>query len=144
MRHYDSRLRAEQGSDPTSQHAGARALTTALWGKRGFFRAGVRFAFLPGCSKAESHQDRSLVFFDAEITALAGWDWILGSQAFVENLLKAGELPDACGDHRYDWRREFEYIQEKNSDPGLTEQIGIAPENWAIRSNLSPNPSTPS
>ena len=68
-----------------------------------------------------------LVFFDAEDNGrIAGWDWILGSRAFVEELVyhpKAAVIVDMIGDADQDI-----YI-ERNSDPQLVKEIwGIAAE----------------
>ncbi len=62
-----------------------------------------------------------LVFFDAEDNGkLAGWDWILGSQAFVDNLAEkpdAAVIVDMIGDAQLD------IYMEKNSDPQLRQEI---------------------
>jgi Iap family predicted aminopeptidase len=62
-----------------------------------------------------------LVFFDAEDQGrIAGWDWILGSTAFVQNLKSAPEavvIIDMIGD------KHLNVFIEKNSDPLLTQQI---------------------
>jgi glutaminyl-peptide cyclotransferase len=63
----------------------------------------------------------SLVFFDAEDNGgIHGWDWIAGSRAFVDALQEKPEaviILDMVGD------RHLNIYQEKNSNPGLTEQI---------------------
>jgi len=62
-----------------------------------------------------------LVFFDAEDQGrIPGWDWILGSRAFVEAL--SGEpdsvvIVDMVGD------ADLNIYKERNSDPELTEEI---------------------
>jgi glutaminyl-peptide cyclotransferase len=62
-----------------------------------------------------------LVFFDAEDNGrLPGWDWILGSRAFVAGLdgqPDAAVIIDMIGDANLD------VYQEKNSDSNLVEQI---------------------
>jgi Zn-dependent M28 family amino/carboxypeptidase len=68
-----------------------------------------------------------LVFFDAEDNGrIEGWDWILGSQAFVEELdfhPEAVVIVDMIGDAVQDI-----YI-ERNSNPALVNEIwGIAAE----------------
>ena len=68
-----------------------------------------------------------LVFFDAEDNGrIQGWDWILGSRAFVaalENRPEAVVIVDMIGDASQDI-----YI-ERNSDPALVDEIwGIAAE----------------
>ncbi len=62
-----------------------------------------------------------LVFFDAEDNGrIAGWDWLLGSQAFVASLEgqpDAMVLVDMIGD------ADLQIYREKNSDPALTDEI---------------------
>ena len=69
-----------------------------------------------------------LVFFDAEDNGrIQGWDWILGSQAFAEELgfhPEAVVIVDMIGD-----ADQNIYI-ERNSDPILVKEI------WAIASEL--------
>lgn len=64
-----------------------------------------------------------LVFFDAEDNGrLPGWDWILGSRAFVSELEATPDavvIVDMIGD------ADLKLYQEKNSDPALTEEIWI-------------------
>lgn len=62
-----------------------------------------------------------LVFFDLEDNGdIAGWDWILGSRAFVENLeitLKAAVIVDMIGD------TDLNIHKEHNSTPSLQDEI---------------------
>lgn len=62
-----------------------------------------------------------LVFFDAEDNGnISGWDWILGSQLFVQNLEHTPDvmvLLDMVGD------KDLDIFVEKNSDPGYTAAI---------------------
>jgi Zn-dependent M28 family amino/carboxypeptidase len=62
-----------------------------------------------------------LVFFDAEDNGnIPGWDWILGSRAFVQSLEDkptAAIIVDMIGD------ANLKIFQEKNSDPVLTKEI---------------------
>jgi Zn-dependent M28 family amino/carboxypeptidase len=65
-----------------------------------------------------------LVFFDSEDNGrLPGWDWILGSRAFVEALQGTPDsvvIVDMIGD------ADLNIYKEKNSNAELTEEI------WAI------------
>jgi Zn-dependent M28 family amino/carboxypeptidase len=62
-----------------------------------------------------------LVFFDAEDNGMiAEWDWIMGSQAFVDQLdgqPDAVVIVDMIGD------ADLKIYREKNSDPRLTQEI---------------------
>ena len=62
-----------------------------------------------------------LVFFDAEDNGnIAGWDWVLGSRAFVSELTDKPDavvIVDMIGD------KELTIYKEKNSDPVLVEEI---------------------
>ncbi len=62
-----------------------------------------------------------LVFFDAEDNGgIKGWDWILGSRAFVQSLQTmpdAAIIVDMVGD------ADLKILWEQNSDPLLTQQI---------------------
>lgn len=62
-----------------------------------------------------------LVFFDAEDNGqIEGWDWILGSRAFVENLEispKAVVIVDMIGD------ADLNIHKERNSTPALQDEI---------------------
>jgi len=69
-----------------------------------------------------------LVFFDAEDNGrIDGWDWILGSRAFVEEIeinLQAVVIVDMIGDI------DLNIHYEKNSDKALREEI------WDVASEL--------
>ena len=62
-----------------------------------------------------------LVFFDAEDSGnIDGWDWIVGSSFFADNLtqdLEAAVIVDMVGD------RDLQLYIEKNSDSGLVQEI---------------------
>jgi Zn-dependent M28 family amino/carboxypeptidase len=82
---------------------------------------------LPHQLKANQADDQTgvkqiwLVFFDAEDNGnIPGWDWILGSRAFVQNLEDkptAAIIVDMIGD------ANLNIYQEKNSDPAHTKEI---------------------
>lgn len=69
-----------------------------------------------------------LVFFDAEDNGgIPGWDWIMGSRAFVESL--GSDLPDAAIIVDMIGDRDLNIHYEKSSDPRLMQQIwGTAAE----------------
>ncbi len=62
-----------------------------------------------------------LVFFDAEDSGnIGGWDWIVGSTHYADNLaadLEAVVIVDMVGD------RDLQLFVEKHSDPGLVQEI---------------------
>jgi Zn-dependent M28 family amino/carboxypeptidase len=62
-----------------------------------------------------------LVFFDSEDNGrLPGWDWILGSRAFVDALEGTPDsvvIVDMIGD------ADLNIYKERNSDPELTDEI---------------------
>ncbi len=62
-----------------------------------------------------------LVFFDAEDNGqIEGWDWILGSRAFVDSL---DEKPDAAVIVDMIGDKDLNIYMEKNSDPTLRDEI---------------------
>jgi hypothetical protein len=69
-----------------------------------------------------------LVFFDAEDSGnIDGWDWIVGSSFFAENLtqnLEAVVIVDMVGD------RDLQLFIEKNSDPDLVQEL------WGLANQL--------
>ena len=112
--HYDSRLWANHDPDPAKQHdpvpgaddgASGVAVLTEL--------ARDLPQTLPG--------QVWLVFFDIEDNGeIPGWDWLLGSQAFVDSLTAkpdAAVILDMVGDANLD------IYEEKNSDPAITRSI---------------------
>jgi glutaminyl-peptide cyclotransferase len=118
--HYDSRLVADQDPDPENRllpvpgaNDGASGVAVLLELAR----------TLPDQLKSQNRSAPQiwLVFFDAEDNGnLPGWDWILGSQAFVaslENYPDAAVVVDMIGD------KDLNVYQERNSDPELTRQI---------------------
>jgi Zn-dependent M28 family amino/carboxypeptidase len=62
-----------------------------------------------------------LVFFDAEDSGnIDGWDWIVGSSFFADNLtqdIEAAVIVDMVGD------RDLQIFIEKKSDPSLVQEI---------------------
>lgn len=115
--HYDSRFFADEDPDPARQtdpvpgaNDGASGVAVLLELAR------VLPPDLPGAIW--------IVFFDAEDQGrIEGWDWILGSRAFAENLETEPDavvIVDMIGD------ADLNIYQERNSDPELTQRI------WSI------------
>jgi Zn-dependent M28 family amino/carboxypeptidase len=79
-----------------------------------------------------------LVFFDAEDNGnIPGWDWILGSRAFVAGLEEtpdAAVIVDMIGD------ADLNIYQELNSDPGLTEEIWSQAQALGYSDRIIPEP----
>lgn len=120
--HYDSRMLADRDPDPSKHNQpvpggndGASGVAVLLELAR----------VLPGHMKDSRFQRVELVFFDAEDQGrLPGWDWILGSRAYVQSLgpdptrhPDAAVVVDMIGDARQN------IYMEKNSDPTLTAEI---------------------
>lgn len=119
--HYDTRLWADEDPDPT-QHG--QPVPGANDGGSGVAVLLELSRVIP----SESQYGTWLVFFDAEDQGrISGWDWILGSTAFVDTLNfspQAVIIVDMIGD------KELNIYREKNSDPDLTDQI------WAKAADL--------
>jgi Zn-dependent M28 family amino/carboxypeptidase len=112
--HYDSRLEASQDPDPARQ---ADPVPGANDGASGVAVLLELARVLPGNLEKQVW----LVFFDAEDQGrIPGWDWILGSRAFVAELEGAPDaviVVDMIGD------AGLNIYKERNSDEGLTEEI---------------------
>ncbi len=112
--HYDSRLLADQDSDPNL------ALQPVVGANDGASGVAVLLE-LARVLPQDKDKEIWLVFFDAEDQGkLAGWDWILGSRAFVETLNgkpDAVVVIDMIGD------ADLNIYREKSSDPTLTDEI---------------------
>lgn len=112
--HYDSRMFADHDADPanhTQPVSGANdgAATTAI------------LLELARVLPADLQKQVWLVFFDAEDQgSIPGWDWILGSRYFAENLEGQPDgviVVDMVGD------ADLQIYYEKNSTPALTHSI---------------------
>jgi glutaminyl-peptide cyclotransferase len=112
--HYDSRMVSDQDPDP------AKHLTPVPGANDG--ASGVAVLVELGRTLPKDIEPQVwLVFFDAEDNGeLPGYDWILGSQAFVESLQgkpEAAVVVDMIGD------ADLNIYYEKNSDQQLSESI---------------------
>lgn len=119
--HYDSRLIADQGIDP------ALAAQPVVGANDGASGAAV---LLELARALPNHLDNQiwLVFFDAEDQGnLAGWNWILGSKAFVNALSDqpdAAVIVDMIGD------KDLNIYREEASSQPLVDDI------WSTASQL--------
>lgn len=112
--HYDSRMRANQDADPS---LASQPVPGANDGASGVAVLLEMARVMPEASS----QNVWLVFFDAEDQGdLPGWDWILGSQAFVENLtqpVKQAVIIDMIGD------KDLDIYREKSSTQSIVDEI---------------------
>jgi Zn-dependent M28 family amino/carboxypeptidase len=119
--HYDSRLNADRDPDPQKW---LQPVPAANDGASGVAVLLELARVIPNDFKGQTW----LVFFDAEDNGrIQGWDWILGSQAFVRDLKgrpDAVVIVDMIGD------ADLNIYEERNSDPGLTREI------WDIANSL--------
>jgi len=119
--HYDSRLSADQDPDPLLS---TQPVPGADDGASGVAVLLEMARVMP----AETADHVWLVFFDAEDQGnLPGWDWILGSKAFVASLnqkIHAAVIVDMIGD------KDLNIYREEASDAALTSQI------WETAANL--------
>jgi len=112
--HYDSRLKADRDADSF--------LTTLPVPGANDGASGVAVLLeLSRVMPAQTANDVWLVFFDAEDQGdLPGWNWILGSKAFVSSLshpVKQVVIVDMIGD------RDLNIYREKSSTPQLVDAI---------------------
>ena len=118
--HYDSRIYADRDPDLTKRTEPVPGANDGA--------SGVAVLLELARSLPESTVPTWLVFFDAEDNGnIAGWDWILGSKAFVDQLEFTPEAVvvfDMIGDS------DQNIYVEGNSDPSLVEEI------WASANQL--------
>lgn len=120
MAHYDSRFYADADPDPANHSLPVPGANDGA--------SGVA-VLLELARVLPSDASVGLLLFDAEDQGrIPGWDWILGSRAFVEEALdyvpEAVILLDMIGD------ADLNIYKERNSDPDLTEEI------WATAARL--------
>ncbi len=119
--HYDTRLVADQDGDLTARSQPVSGANDGASGVAVLLEfARIIPADYPGTI--------SLVFFDAEDNGnIPGWDWILGSRYFVDQLTThpdAVVIVDMIGD------ADLNIHMELNSDPVLTAEI------WGLAAGL--------
>jgi len=111
--HYDTRLFADRDPDP------AKRLQPVPGADDG--ASGVAVLLELARTLPKDTVPVELAFFDGEDNGdIAGWDWLLGSQAYVANLKEtpsAMVLVDMVGD------ADLTLPREGYSDPGLTQAI---------------------
>jgi glutaminyl-peptide cyclotransferase len=112
--HYDCRLVADHDPDPSRQADPVPGANDSASGVAVLLEIARVYRPAPG-------QQVWLVFFDAEDQGrLAGWDWILGSRAFVDELSSTPDqviILDMVGD------ADQNFYFEANSDPRLSAEI---------------------
>jgi glutaminyl-peptide cyclotransferase len=112
--HYDSRLWADQDPNPALVHQPVPGANDGASGVAVLVELGKS---LP----ADLQKQIWLVFFDAEDNGdIPGWDWLLGSQSFVDQLSgrpDAAVVVDMIGDSNLD------IYTEQNSNSAITAQI---------------------
>jgi Zn-dependent M28 family amino/carboxypeptidase len=120
LTHYDSRLLADNDPDPNNQTSPVPGANDGA--------SGVAVLLELARVLPKDSVPVQLLFVDAEDNGrIPGWDWILGSRAFVASLKdkpKEVILVDMIGD------ANLNIYMEKNSDPQLTDQI------WATAKSL--------
>jgi glutaminyl-peptide cyclotransferase len=111
--HYDSRMYADNDSDPANRTQPVPAANDG----------GSGVAILLGLARTLPRDTVPvwLVFFDAEDNGrIEGWDWILGSREFVKNnpiQPRAAVVVDMIGD------ADLNIYKEKNSNTAITNEI---------------------
>lgn len=119
--HYDSRLVADQDSDPAKRDDPVPGANDGASG------AAVLLE-LARVLPEDLNADIWLVFFDAEDNGnIEGWDWILGSSAFVESLEitpEAAIVVDMIGD------ADLNIYKERTSNSEINDEI------WAKAAEL--------
>jgi Zn-dependent M28 family amino/carboxypeptidase len=112
--HYDSRLFATEDSDELAKTSPVPGANDGASG------VAVLLELARTLPKLENQQVW-LVFFDVEDQGrIEGWDWIIGSRAFVQNLTERPHrvvILDMIGD------ADLQIYREKGSDPSLTDAI---------------------
>ena len=118
--HYDTRMFADKDPDPT------KLQQPVPGGNDG--ASGVAVLLELARVLSSDSIPLWLVFFDAEDNGrIEGWDWILGSQAFVANLdfhPEAVVIVDMIGD------ADLNIFKERTSDQQLTDEI------WGVAADL--------
>lgn len=125
--HYDTRIYADHDPDPDNHRLPVPGANDGASGVAVLLE-------LARSLPVDLHPQVWLVFFDAEDNGrIPGWDWILGSRAFVGLLNDhpdAAVIVDMIGD------KDLNIHYEKNSDPELSrilwEQAHLLGYDWAF------------
>jgi glutaminyl-peptide cyclotransferase len=129
--HYDSRLFADQDPDPDKRSQPVPGANDGASGVAVLMELG---RVLP----PDLQKNVWLVFFDVEDNGnIPGWDWILGSRAFVETLQgkpDAVVIVDMIGD------ADLNIYVEQNSNPKLTLEIWNQAANLGYSAEFIPVP----
>lgn len=118
--HYDTRIYADHDPDPANQTQPVPGANDGASGVAVLLELG---RVLPErLAQQEDHQGQIwLAFFDAEDNGrIAGWDWIMGSRRFVEQMTEKPEavvIVDMIGD------ADLNAYIERNSDIEIRDQI---------------------
>jgi Zn-dependent M28 family amino/carboxypeptidase len=116
--HYDTRLKADKDPDHAKRGQPVPGANDGASGVAALLELG---RVLPGHADDLRYKQVWLLFIDAEDNGhLPGWDWILGSKAFVASLTSkpdAAVILDMIGD------ADLNVYMEKNSDAALTKEI---------------------
>jgi len=122
--HYDSRIHADQDPNPQNRLLPVPGANDGASGVAVLVELGrILPATLnshPATGQVKARQVW-LVFFDSEDNGdIPGWDWLLGSQVFVNSLQghpDAAVIVDMIGD------KQLNIYKEKNSTPALVQEI---------------------
>ena len=127
--HYDSRMWANMDPDPAKRQQPVPGADDGASG----------VAVLTGLARAipaQPDKQTWLVFFDAEDDGeIPGWDWLLGSEYFVNHLAccpTAAVIVDMVGDANLD------IYQERNSNPQIVQQIWDQAAQLGFSANFIP------
>ncbi len=122
--HYDTRFIADQDPDPVERTQPVPGANDGASGVAGL----LQLARSIPVSIPKNSSSIWLVFFDLEDNGnYQGWDWIVGSTAFVNQLTikpKAAIIIDMIGD------KDLNIYYELNSDKNIREQI------WNVAADL--------
>lgn len=134
--HYDSRLVADQDPDPAKR---GQPVPGANDGASGVAVLLELARILPTHPTEAAWPGKiSLVFFDSEDNGrIPGWDWILGSRAYVrdlQDLPEAAVIVDMIGD------ADLNVYLENNSDPDLRAEIWAAAAQQGYSAQFIPEP----
>jgi glutaminyl-peptide cyclotransferase len=124
--HYDSRIFADHDPDPNKHRQPVPGANDGASGVAVLLEIARVLPNANAISETSTNPSEGpgqvwVVFFDAEDNGrIADWDWIMGSRAFVDQLIgkpDAAVIVDMIGDS------DLQIYFENNSDPELSRQI---------------------